>query len=334
MKMKVFSVIGLIIWAMICWLFSVFLWGFQGTLYSIARWISLLIVSLLFGASWVWAGRKMSPKGWFLVGVLLLLGLFLPASTFTRIFPASGPEPLASPEAITLISIISLALIVTALLLYSGLIFYKERQNAAAVGVGGTRALRRSAIWMGVALVLGAKALQNFYWFMVWDTTVDSLGILWLFFPFIATIYLGVILYILLPSRHKWTGFGYSLLIVALLLTVYSRLQRVDFHQLTEERAGQVSQAIESYYAREGRYPQDLRKLFPRDALSLPGPVIIYGQGWCYDGGDGYYRLGYVYRDNWSDPRLIGRIYKTGGAVPDLPPMCAQEVAALQTRFR
>ena len=82
------------------------------------------------------------------------------------------------------------------------------------------------------------------------------------------------------------------------MIAVSARAQSVDFRQLTEERAERASQAIETYCAREGRYPQDLRQLTPGYVLSLPGPVTIYGQDWCFDGGDDYYRLGYVYREH------------------------------------
>ena len=63
---------------------------------------------------------------------------------------------------------------------------------------------------------------------------------------------------------------------------------------------------IETYYSREGRYPQDLPQLTTRYVLSLSGPVIINGQGWCYDGGNHYYRLGYVYREHWKTRSLPG----------------------------
>jgi len=148
-----------------------------------------------------------------------------------------------------------------------------------------------------------------------------------------AALLSGVTLSITLSGKMKWTGFLYSLLIPGLMIAVSARAQGVDFRQLTEARAERVTQAIESYYAREGHYPQDLRQLTPRHALWLPGPVIIYGQDWCYDGGDDYYRLGYVDREHWSDPRLIGRIYRTKGDVPDLHGMCEEEVAAIQKRY-
>jgi hypothetical protein len=232
----------------------------------------------------------------------------------------------------------STALLIAALLLYSGLNSYKEWQHASAVEGGDSQAQRQQAGRAAVVvLVLGAlllaKTLHSLYWFTVWDNTYDSLGYLLLLVPALAALFSGVTLSITLSGRKKLAGFLYSLLIPALMIAVSARAQRVDFRQLTEERAERVTQAIETHYAREGRYPQDLRQLTPWYILSLPGPVIIYGQDWCYDGGDDYYRLGYVYREHWSDPRLIGRIYKTKGEVPDLHRICDEEIAALRKRY-
>ncbi|HNQ94124.1 MAG TPA: hypothetical protein PKH47_05550, partial [Anaerolineales bacterium] len=99
---------------------------------------------------------------------------------------------------------------------------------------------------------------------------------------------------------------------------------------LTSQNAERVVQAIESFYAREGRYPESLSDLTPRFILALPEPIIIYGQTWCYESGDDYYRLGYVDREHWSDPRMIGRIYKAEGQPAQQSLMCEAEIAALQ----
>jgi hypothetical protein len=61
--------------------------------------------------------------------------------------------------------------------------------------------------------------------------------------------------------------------------------------------------------------------------------VIFFGQDWCYDAGEGYYRLAYVYLEHWSDPRLSGRVYRTQGQVPDLAGPRAAEVKAIQQRY-
>ena len=66
--------------------------------------------------------------------------------------------------------------------------------------------------------------------------------------------------------------------------------------------AAQVSQAVERYYAQEGRYPEKLQQLIPWYLLSVPEPVLINGLDWCYDGGADYFRLGYADREHWSAP--------------------------------
>jgi hypothetical protein len=110
---------------------------------------------------------------------------------------------------------------------------------------------------------------------------------------------------------------------------VYEFASTVDFRQLTEERAGRVNQAILAYQAREGSYPENLQQLIPRYLFTIPKPVIINRQNWCYDGGENYYRLGYVYRDHWYSPLLTGRIFAAQGELPDLPRLCSVEVEAL-----
>ncbi len=239
--------------------------------------------------------------------------------------------------AIMLFSMLSMALIMAALLLYSGLNLYQEWQNAGAVEGKGSQTQRKQAgkaavVVLALGALLLAKTLHNLYWLMVWDTTGDSIEYFPLVIPVIAVLFSGVMLSIAPPGRIRLAGFLYSLLIPVLMIAVSARAQSVDFRQLTEERAGRVNQAIETYYARKGRYPKNLRQLTPGYALSLPGPVIIYGQDWCYDGGDDYYRLGYVYREHWSTPFLIGQIYKTNQA-PDLDRICDEEITSLQNRY-
>jgi hypothetical protein len=331
---------------LVCWQFPGFMWaqsppgavGFRLFLFGPLSWLIVLAIVLLFVSALALAARRVSHSVWIYAGLFILPVLSLPASVLVKIFPTSLGPPFEGPMAIILLLILSIALGIAALLLCSGLNLYQEWQNAGAVEDGGSQAQRKQAgRAAAVVLVLSAlllvKALHNFYWFMVWDTTYDSLEYFWLVFPVVAALFSGVMLSFVLPGRTKLAGFLYSLLIPALMIAVSARAQRVDFRQLTEERAERVSQAIETYYAREGHYPQDLRQLTPWYALSLPGPVIIYGQDWCYDGGDDYYRLGYVYREHWSDPPTIGRIYKTKGEVPDLHGICEGEIVALRNRY-
>jgi hypothetical protein len=157
--------------------------------------------------------------------------------------------------------------------------------------------------------------------------------IIWLMLLFFALFLSTVLLVATLPGSAKLLGLLYLLFMPFLLLTVTAIAQRVDFRQLTEDRAARVSQALEAYYDQEGHYPQDLRQLTPQYILSLPAPVILLGQTWCYDVGEDEYRLGYVDREHWSDPRLFGHTHSAkNDEAPHLPPLCEEEIAALIAR--
>jgi len=336
MRMIVSFLFALIVLLIAYWLFTG--WGMPNALIIAARLFVLVIACWLFVSALALAARRMSARVWIYAGLLILAGLVLPTSMLIENFLDRLSQPFENLLAITLFFLPSIALVIAALLLYSGLNLYQEWQNAGAVKDGGSQAQRKHAgratvVVLVLSALLLTKTLHNLYWLTVWDNTYDSFGYYWLVVPVLAALFSGATLSIALPGRTKLAGYLYSLLISALMIAVSARAQSVDFRQLTEERAGRVSQAIESYYAREGRYPQDLRQLTPGYALSLPGPVIIRGQDWCYDRGDDYYRLGYVYREHWSGPYLTGRIYKTKGEASDLYRICDEEIAAIRKRY-
>jgi hypothetical protein len=122
------------------------------------------------------------------------------------------------------------------------------------------------------------------------------------------------------------------LLLPTLIIAVSTNAKGVDYRRLTQERAGQVSQAIDAYYAREGSYPQGLQQLTPFYILSLPGPVIMFGQGWCYQEGKDYFRLGYLDRDHWSSPILFGRVYSAKGHSPVKVDVCQSVIDAYRAQ--
>lgn len=308
--------------------------GFVSEALSWPWWIAVMIVCLLF----IPAVRRMSHRIWMVAGLLFLVGLTLPVSSLDRFLPGSAPFGMPIAMALTLFLILSLALIIVAILLYSGLHLYQNLPvGSAEVGGGSpTRHLqpgRPSAAVFTLGVLLLAKTLHSLYWLTVWDSTDDGLGYLWLLLPLMAVLFSAVLLSLVLPEKLKQAGLLFLLLIPLLLITVSAVAQRVDFRWLTEERAERINRGIEKYYEENGRYPQELQQLTPRYLLSLPDPIIIYGETWCYDRGDGYYRLGYLDRDHWSDPRLIGRIYKTAGELPDLQRMCEREFASIQQRY-
>jgi hypothetical protein len=302
----------------------------------IAFTFALLAAFLTLGLALIWLARRWDPKYSILAGLVVLASLFIPAPAYAKLFPPIGSEPYQTNLALTLFLIASVAIITAGLLLSSAWMLHQIRQPGLSAKVGDSKTNRLLAIQLAFILLLGVaiflKSLEDIYWAMLWDNTTDSLGYFWLFFPILAAILAGGLLSTLLTGRMKITGLVYAVFVPFLLIVVTTSAQRVDNHALTKARAERVAQAIENYRAQFRRYPQNLGQLSPRFIFPLPEPVIIFGQEWCYDGGENYFRLGYIDRQHWSDPRLIGRIHKTAGELPDLEPICTQEAAALAAR--
>ena len=335
MKMKLSYLLALIILIPACWLTTTFFWGTLNLGESIVLMIVVaLIVKALFPIT-----RRVGHKIWIFTGLLILLTLFLPASTFIIIFPMRVGSPLDSglDIAFTILMGISLALVVAALLLNSGLgLNQKRKDSGAGEDEGYQEQLKNTGRTAMVVIILSVllltKALHSFYWFMVWDTTTDSLGWLWIQFPLLGVLIASFILFIAPLGKTKLLGFSYLLLIPA-LIAISARAQRVDFRQLTEERAEYTIELIETYHANNGHYPEDLQELSTWHIFLIPDPVIIYGEKWCYEGGDDYYRLGYIYREHWSSPNLIGKTHKSQGDILDIQPLCKNEAAALMVLY-
>ncbi|HKI54997.1 MAG TPA: hypothetical protein VJ987_12795 [Anaerolineales bacterium] len=278
--------------------------------------IFLIGILVLFVGLFAWVIplilKRADPRVWVITGFIILLGLLFP----TSLLMSGNDVPLSTLPGITIFFLPSLALVNAAFLLYSGL---TDAANS-----------RLKRVSLGLCVLLIVKTLYNLYMLTLWDNTYDPLGYLWLILPVFAVLLSGLMLSMDFSGRKKFAGPLYTILATVLLISISALAQHVDFHQETERRAERIVQAIESYEAREGDYPESLSQLTPWYILSLPKPMIIYGQDWCYQSGENYYRLGYIDREHWSDPRMIGHIYKSVGEVPDTQPMCMAEFNALQ----
>jgi hypothetical protein len=296
------------------------------------RMIVMTIIGWTLAAIVVFAARRASPTVWIVAGLILLVPLSLPDSTLLQI-AHTLPQPLADPGTLLSLLVFPLAFVVGALLLYSALKPYKQWEMAhtvpsGAVGESRLQTGRIIVVCVGVGVILLVKLMHTFYWFMVWDTTNDPLGNFLLFLPVVTVLFCGAMLFFLLPGRTRLAGPSY-LLFLPVLLALSTWAQSVDFRVLTNERAEQVSQTINAYHTREGRYPQDLQQLIPFYFLSLPGPVIMFGEeGWCYYGGQDFYRFGYLDRDHWSSPIVFGRLYSFQGDPPLKVDVCQSALAA------
>jgi hypothetical protein len=281
--------------------------------------LPIVVICWLFSVTVASVVSRISPTVWLAVGLLALAALFLPASAF-------GDQA----DVMTLIVQFWLAIVSIAPLLYLGLTRYREGRVAGETESQNAGGNRTAVIPLALSLLLLLKVLHKLYWLLIWDSTYDPFDFLWLIFILPAVLFAGISLSFALPDRTKWAGFSYLLLMLALIMGVFTLTQQADFRQLTQTRAERVSQALAAYHNQVGHYPQDLQQLTPRYIFSLAEPVIIYGQAWCYDGSMDYYRLGYVYREHWSDLRLSGKLYKAAGDVSHLQPLCLAEVTALQ----
>lgn len=268
------------------------------------------------------------PGGWRVAAGLLLIGLLVfPAVIFMMGFPGGATSAIGPPLLFPVVGVLAVGIIVTALLFHAGVTF-----RSVAPG-GRSDAGRIALLPIAVGGLLLAMILQTFYWLMVWDSTYDPIGAIVILFLVMIAVLTGAILMMTLRGWARSAGAFFLLTILLSLILVAFIAQRSDFRRITESRAEKVSRALETYHAREGDYPATLTQLTPRDALYLAGPVIMFGQSWCYDTDGGTYRLGYVDREHWSDPRLIGRIHSSTGNSADSQPMCANEIDRLIDQY-
>lgn len=281
--------------------------------------VTLALFCIFFGWLLPRILKRTNVKVWIFLGLLCLIGLMIPSSS---LMADREPGPVSDAIWFTLFLLPSLALVSAAFLLYAGWGGTVPESDKISKGIS-----------LPLSILLIVKTIYNLYDLTLWDNTYDPLGYLWLILPIFAVLLSGLMLAVALPGKIKLVGSAYSILVSVSLIGVSTLAQRVDFRQETTGRAERIVAAIDSYYTREGRYPESLSLLTPRYILSLPKPMIMHGQDWCYDSGDGYYRLGYLDREHWSSPHLIGRTYKSVGEVSDPQPICMDAFLAMQSRI-
>jgi len=299
----------------------------------------ILILLLLTGLFWKVLPRllgRINAAIWIALGLLLFAGLFLPIP-ITVAEPA--PVLIWSPLWTILFFWPSLALVGSALLLHIGLSHSLAKEDSIPSDGGNpfwariNQPKNLTVVSLALSAILLIKTLHSLYWLTAWDAAGDSIDFFLLIMPTFATMISGFMLFLTLPEKFKIAGIGYIVLVPLIMGAVSISAQGYDYRQVTTNRAERIARKIELYYKREGSYPEALSQLSPWYILSLPKPMIIYGQDWCYEGRDDYYRLGYIDREHWSDPRLIGRVYKSVGDIPDIQKICFREFTRLQNDF-
>jgi hypothetical protein len=184
-----------------------------------------------------------------------------------------------------------------------------------------------------LGIVLLAVLCYKIYWFSIWDQTSD--GLAGLFFSSeaaLVAIAAGMVIAVTRTGRAWFAGLVFAASVPILVFAAFRQGWDASYHEITERRAARLQRALEQFQDRQGRYPQSLSELVPRDLLAIPGPVILKGEDWCYQGGVDSYRLGAFYREYFSLPLSL-REYASAGDLQDEGWECAQRLAEMKARY-
>jgi hypothetical protein len=192
---------------------------------------------------------------------------------------------------------------------------------------------KHNALLFIFSLIMLAFLAYAILWGGIWDQTMD-MG-----FGFIAAPiagYLAIAAAMLMTNtlrgKSRLTGLLYMILVPSLIFQAYEIGRKISHQTLTENRAGKIAAALLEYHDREGRYPEKLGQLVPRDLLFLPRPVILLGENWCYHGNQNQFALAAFYREFWSSPVSL-RVYESAGNPPEESLPCQGQLAAMKQKY-
>ena len=167
-----------------------------------------------------------------------------------------------------------------------------------------------------------------------WDEITDGLTSVFIAeMTILAGIAAGMVMAWHSTGGRRWIALGFVMAVSLLVSSATSPWTHRSPVTLTEERAEQVNQAVLRYHRQNARYPETLAALTPRYLWRISEPVMVRGLGWCYEGGAGYYRLGYVYRPAFGAPVSV-RIHAAAGTPPDLSWSCGDEATQFNVQYR
>lgn len=299
------------------------LWGSQGV--DALIWPGVLILTI------GWAlGRR---DGWLAVALALVsLGMIVWMSHLRSHPPdyAAGVRPLALPFLFFFGFNVwpGLAVVLSGALLAASL----RPPGAAEDGASSLASRRARPFAFALACLLLLALAHAIFWGSVWDQTDDGLwGVLLAQYGGILAVGTGMIMTVRGRGKIRLAGPIFLLLVPVLLHQSFEFGWQVSYHEITERRAERTARALARFQAREGRYPETLQALTPLDLLWIQQPVLLAGEGWCYQGTEESYRLGAFYREFFSSPVSI-RVYESAGGTPAEPWACEARLAEMKER--
>jgi hypothetical protein len=288
-------------------------------LYEATTFYYVTVLTAVFALAWLFATRASLA----LLAALSLISLVLIVLAFGGSFKAPLPEnPTWLHSSLLILGgmIMILGIFLSAALLYTGL----RGEEAPGRRYLGVRLLL-------VALLIGGSAYQVF-WDGVWSSAharafEDHLP----FMHFLTGLIAAVMLVLALPGWRRLAGPAF--LIALTTATTFALILgwRVSAFALTEERAARVETAIARYHQEHGRFPAELSDLTPDYLLYLPPPVVVRQAGWCYQGDEDFYRLGYVSGSfTYFEADFITKIFSQAGRPPEREWACDEWIARFE----
>jgi len=290
---------------------------------------AILLGALLLAAAWALVGRFEALGVALSLVCLVLLALFnAPPLVDPDLQP---PTWLRLPFAISLYVLPGLVVALAAVLISAGLRLLPRPDTAGKPGAAPV--FRFPAVWrLGLAVLLLGTLAYTILWASIWDQTSDGLGgIMFSMQAALIAIAAGMLMGVTSTGWRRSAGLAFAVLVPVLMIGMFDYGWDVSYHAITEAHAARIQRAVERFHARDGRYPQELCELVPRDLLWIPRPVILQGHGWCYQGSQDDYRLGTFYREYFGTPLSL-RIYASAGSAPESVWACEEKLAELKAR--
>jgi len=284
----------------------------------------LVVLQVIGGAglallwqSWRWYGKALLATS-LILGILLILSLWV---TIENQPLFEKPDWLSRIASIALFLVPGAGVILAARLVYTPLAGeFDQRWLKYAVR---RRLIASLVVAAGILLLVSYQIVTA----SIWDAATDGLaGIYLTMLTCIASIAGAILLYWSLKEWRKRAARIFDLVVPLAMIGAFGIGWSISPVTVTERRAETVNRAILRYYQKNNGYPETLSELRPWYLPVVLGPVIIPGQTWCYEGGQDYYRLGYVYRKFFSAPAMV-RVHAAVGMPPDPAWECEDEAA-------
>ena len=275
-------------------------------IFVVGGWVA---VTLLWQA-WDW------PRGgrWLGIGlcaVLLLDGLlaiFVPNAIFV-----------SWPHWIQNLMTLGLALVIpSALVVLGGRLVYALAKGSLQ---HGTAVLAVSGLGLGLAAFVYRIIEVHLL-----DFASDGLGTV--FIVAISNFAAIAVAMLLWWTLRRWRiGLVFAGVVIGGVYLLLALIGPMKPDVVTAQRAAMIDAAVQTFDAAEGHYPASIYDLVPRYLLYVSDPLLYDDQTWCYQGGAGYYRLGYITRLLVGGPANGIALQNSAGQPPTGPWACDDELA-------